>query len=172
MTERKNPSIIIEQNSRLNRVLTRIGLGLAALGLVAGASRLLDSDQSTSDHEPTKYEELLNTVDAIRNGNEVLPEGVIAEERTLPEDSSIVGDATALSESLDLTSDERNAAQGTILDTSDAAIEDYKERTGDPAAIQPGAVYEVAVGDINGDGEKDVVVIKINKNGKIDNGSN
>ena len=171
MTERKNPSIV-EQNNQLDRIFTNVGLGLAALGLVAGAGRLLDNDQSSIKHEPTKQEEILNTVDAIRNGNEALPEGATSEELTLPEDSSIIAQTTEWSESLGLTSDERNAARGTILDTSHAAIEAYKNETGAPAIIQPGTVYEVAVGDINADGKKDVVVIKIDKNGKIDNGAN
>ena len=144
---------------------------LAALGLAGAANALgLFFSPKSPEKEPSPAHQVAQVVEDYSNGIITeLPEDTEIRTVTLEEGENPTSVAETAMEEYNEENPENkidtNEARSSIHETSISMKEIYKDETGN-TEIQPGAIVNIAIGDINGDGKPSVAITGIEDGSK------
>ena len=152
--------------------VVKIGaVALAALGLAGAANALgLFHSPKSPEKGPSPAHQVAQVVENYSNGVITeLPEDTEIHTVTLEEGENPTSVAeTAMKEYNEENPENKidpNEARSSIYETAVYMKDLYKNKTGD-SEVQPGATVDVAIGDINGDGEPSIAITGIKDGSK------
>ena len=152
--------------------VVKIGaVALATLGLAGAANTLgLFYSPKSPEKGPSPAHQVAQVVEDYSNGVITeLPEDTEIRTVTLEEGENPTSVAETAMEEYNEENPENkidtNEARSSIHETSISMKEIYKDETGN-TEIQPGAIVNIAIGDINGDGKPSVAITGIEDGSK------
>ena len=147
----------------------KLGGVALALSLIAGAGGTLvyvARQANMPEQKPSTQEEIARFVDDYREGTADLPDDAVVETFTIEEGGNIVRETTKLAEENNFSQDEMNHLGESVL-TSTRAVYDFNKKQGakpsSSAEVRAGDQVKAVVGDENGDGIRDVVVVEVGR---------
>ena len=152
--------------------VVKIGaVALATLGLAGAANTLgLFCSPKSPEKGPSPAHQVAQVVEDYSNGVITeLPEDTEIHTVTLKEGENPTSVAeTAMEEYNEKNPENKidpNEARSSIYETAVYMKDLYKNKTGD-SEIQPGSTVNIAIGDINGDGQPSIAITKIEDKSK------
>lgn len=141
----------------------KLGEVALALSLIAGGTLVYVARQANM---PEQNLEIARFVDDYREGTADLPDDAVVETFTIEEGGNIVRETTKLAEENNFSQDEMNHLGESVL-TSTRAVYDFNKKQGakpsSSAEVRAGDQVKAVVGDENGDGIRDVVVVEVGR---------
>ncbi len=160
IVESKNKTTTTEFPKKLGRIA--LTLSLAVGGALVYAAR----QANMPEQKPSMQEEIARFVDDYREGTADLPDDAVVETFTIEEGGNIVRETTKLAEENNFSQDEMNHLGESVL-TSTRAVYDFNKKQGakpsSSAEVRAGDQVKAVVGDENGDGIRDVVVVEVGR---------
>lgn len=158
--ESKNKTTTTESPKKLGRIAL-------TLSLVAGGALVYAARQANMpEQKPSTQEEIARFVDDYRKGKTDLPNDAVVETFTIEEGGNIVRETTKLAKKNNFSQDEMNHLGESVLKSTQAVYGFNGEQGAKPsssAEVRAGDQVKAVVGDANGDGIRDVVVVEVGR---------
>ena len=168
MSKELSPNIVESKNKTTTTEFPKKLGGIAlTLSLVVGGALVYAARQShMPEQKPSTQEEIARFVDDYREGTTDLPDDAVVETFTIEEGGNIVNETTKLAKENNFSQDEMNHLGESVL-TSTQAVYDFNKKQGakpsSSAEVRAGDQVKAVVGDENGDGIRDVVVVEVGR---------
>ena len=158
--ESKNKTTAAESPKKLGGVALTLSL------IVGGALVYAARQANMPEQKPSTQEEIARFVDDYREGTADLPDDAVVETFTIEEGGNIVRETTKLAEENNFSQNEMNHLGESVLTSTQAVYGFNKEQGEEPsssAKVRAGDQVKAVVGDANGDGIRDVVVVEVER---------
>ena len=145
----------------------KLGGVALALSLIAGGAFVYAARQANMpEQKPSTQEEIARFVDDYREGKADLPNDAVVETFTIEEGGNIVRETTKLAKKNNFSQDEMNHLGESVLTSTQTVYDLNKEQGTGPSSsteMRKGDQVKAVVGDANGDGIRDVVVVEVER---------
>ena len=158
--ESKNKTTAAESPKKLGGVALTLSL------IVGGALVYAARQANMPEQKPSTQEEIARFVDDYREGAADLPDDAVVETFTIEEGGNIVKETTKLAKENNFSQDEMNHLGESVLTSTQTAYDFNKKQGAGPSSsveVRAGDRVKAVVGDANGDGIRDVVVVEVER---------